>query len=145
MESVAEGAARVVLLIQCDELVDALAAAELVPRTYASLSGALRAVGSRCVGGLVVRAEALEGTVRESIRAFRRTPAASQVPSKLGEIEAPTQYLWSGAGEVPRQSVDRVQLAMPSAAFEVVPDAWRAHLDSPEKVAAAISSLAPQG
>ena len=73
------------------------------------------------------------------------TPAASQVPSKLGEIEAPTQYLWSGAGEVPRQSVDRVQLAMPSAAFEVVPDAWRAHLDSPEKVAAAISSLALQG
>jgi pimeloyl-ACP methyl ester carboxylesterase len=81
----------------------------------------------------------------ESIRAFRRTPAASQVPSKLGEITVPTRYLWSQAGVVPRESVDRVQEAMPGAAFEVVPDAWRAHLDSPEMVAAAISSLAPQG
>jgi hypothetical protein len=34
---------------------------------------------------------------------------------------------------------------MPGAAFQVVPEAWRAHLDSPEMVAAAISSLAPQG
>jgi pimeloyl-ACP methyl ester carboxylesterase len=81
----------------------------------------------------------------ESIRAFRRTPAASQVPSKLGDITVPTRYLWSQAGGVPRESVDRVQAAMPDAAFEVVPEAWRAHLDSPEMVAAAISSLAPQG
>jgi pimeloyl-ACP methyl ester carboxylesterase len=81
----------------------------------------------------------------ESIRAFRRTPEASQVPSKLSEITVPTQYLWSQAGQVPRDSVDRVQAAMPSAAFEVVPEAWRAHLDSPEKVAAAITALAPQG
>jgi pimeloyl-ACP methyl ester carboxylesterase len=80
----------------------------------------------------------------ESIRAFRRTPAASQVPSKLGEITVPTRYLWSQAGGVPRESVDRVQAAMPAAAFEVVPEAWRAHLDTPEMVAAAISSLAPQ-
>lgn len=80
-----------------------------------------------------------------SIRAFRRTPAASQVPSKLGEISVPTQYLWSQSGGVPRESVDRIQDAMPSAAFEAVPEAWRAHLDSPEKVAAAISSLVPQG
>jgi pimeloyl-ACP methyl ester carboxylesterase len=104
--------------------------------------------GGWCPTPAQVEARDLAETIidtSESIRAFRRTPAASQVPSKLGEIEAPTQYLWSGAGEVPRQSVDRVQLAMPSAAFEVVPDAWRAHLDSPEKVAAAISSLAPQG
>jgi pimeloyl-ACP methyl ester carboxylesterase len=67
------------------------------------------------------------------------------VPSKLGEIQAPTQYLWSQSGEVPRESVDRMQAAMPGAAFEVVPEAWRAHLDSPDKVAAAISSLALQG
>ncbi len=89
-------------------------------------------------------AETIVGT-SESLRAFRRTPAASQVPSKLGDISVPTQYLWSEAGNVPRESVDRVQEAMPGAAFEVVPEAWRAHLDSPEKVAAAILSLAPQG
>ena len=37
----------------------------------------------------------------ESIHFFRRTPAASQVPSKLGEITTPTCYLWSQAGDVP--------------------------------------------
>jgi pimeloyl-ACP methyl ester carboxylesterase len=63
----------------------------------------------------------------------------------LGEIAVPTHYLWSQDGDVPRESVDRVQAAMPGAAFEVVPEAWRAHLDSPEMVAAAITSLAPQG
>jgi pimeloyl-ACP methyl ester carboxylesterase len=89
-------------------------------------------------------AETIVGT-SESIRAFRRTPEASQVPSKLGEITTPTQFLWSQNGDVPRESVDRVQQAMPGAAFQVVPEAWRAHLDSPEMVAAAISSLAPQG
>jgi pimeloyl-ACP methyl ester carboxylesterase len=89
-------------------------------------------------------AETVVGT-SQSIHAFRRTPAASQVPSKLSEITVPTQYLWSQAGNVPRDSVDKVQQAMPGAAFEVVPDAWRAHLDSPDMVAAAISSLAPQG
>lgn len=78
----------------------------------------------------------------ESIRAFRRTPAASQVPSKLGEITARTQYLWSQAGDVPRESVDQVQQAMPGAVIEVVAEAWKAHLDTPELVAATIAGFA---
>lgn len=81
----------------------------------------------------------------ESIRAFRRTPEASQVPSKLDEITVPTQYIWSQSGGVPRESVDRVGAAMPSATIEIVPEVWKTHLDSPEKVADAISSIAPQG
>ncbi|MGA7097079.1 MAG: alpha/beta hydrolase [Acidimicrobiia bacterium] len=87
-------------------------------------------------------AETIVGTT-DSLRAFRRTPAASLVPSKLGEIGAPTYYLWSQSGNVPRQSVDKVQQAMPGAQFDVVADAWKAHLDAPETVAEAIRSIAP--
>jgi pimeloyl-ACP methyl ester carboxylesterase len=75
----------------------------------------------------------------ESIHSFRRTPAASQVPSKLSEIATPTHYLWSQAGDVPRESVDRVQEAMPAATVEVVADAWKAHLDTPSVVAATVA------
>lgn len=79
----------------------------------------------------------------DSLRAFRRTPRASLVPSKLNEITAPTYYLWSQSGDVPRQSVDKVQKAIPDAQFEVVADAWKAHLDAPDTVAEAIRSMAP--
>ena len=79
----------------------------------------------------------------ESIRAFRRTPAASQVPSKLIEITAPVYYLWSQQGDVPRESVDRVEEALPEAEFEVLADAWKAHLDVPGEVAAAIATMTP--
>ena len=77
----------------------------------------------------------------ESIHSFRRTPAASQVPSKLGEITTPTTYLWSQAGDVPRESVDRVQQAMPAATVEVVAEAWKAHLDTPSVVASIIAAF----
>jgi pimeloyl-ACP methyl ester carboxylesterase len=79
----------------------------------------------------------------ESIRAFRRTPAASQVPSKLNEITSPVYYLWSQQGDVPRESVDRVEEALPEAEFEVLADAWKAHLDVPGEVAAAIATMTP--
>jgi len=78
----------------------------------------------------------------DSIRAFRRTPAASEVPSKLNEITAPVHYLWSQQGAVPRESVDRVQESLPDAQFDVLADAWKAHLDRPHDVAAAISAIA---
>lgn len=87
-------------------------------------------------------AETIVGSA-ESIRAFHRTPAASQVPSKLNEITAPTYYVWSQEGTVPRESVDRVQSALPEADFEVFAEAWKAHLDQPGGIAAAIATLAP--
>jgi len=79
-----------------------------------------------------------------SIQAFQSTPAASQVPSALSDITAPVLYLWSQQGEVPQESVDRVQDALPDAGFEVLADAWKAHLDRPSEVAAAIGTLAPR-
>ena len=86
-------------------------------------------------------AETLEDT-SESIRAFRRTPAASLVPSKLNEITAPTYYVWSQEGDVPRESVDLVLEALPEMQVEVVP-VWKAHLEAPDVVANAIVTVNP--
>ena len=83
--------------------------------------------------------ETVENT-SESLRAHRRTPAASVVPSKLNEITAPTYYVWSQEGEVPRKSVDSILEALPSMQVEVVP-AWKAHLENPEVVANAILTV----
>ncbi|MDP9143858.1 MAG: alpha/beta hydrolase, partial [Actinomycetota bacterium] len=79
----------------------------------------------------------------DSIRAFRRTPAASLVPSKLNEITVPVHYFWSQQGAVPRKSVDKVQEELPEAQFDVLADAWKAHLDFPGDIAAALASMAP--
>lgn len=76
----------------------------------------------------------------DSIRSFRRTPPASLVPSKLGDIVAPTRYVWSQEGSVPRESVDRVLEALPEMEVESVP-VWKAHLDEPSVVAEAIRSV----
>lgn len=84
-------------------------------------------------------AETVENT-SESLRAYRRTPAASLVPSKLNEITAPTYFVWSQEGDVPRGSVDAVLEALPDMQVEVVP-AWKAHLESPEVVATAILTV----
>jgi pimeloyl-ACP methyl ester carboxylesterase len=86
-------------------------------------------------------AETLENT-SESIRAFRRTPAASLVPSKLNEIIAPTFYVWSQEGDVPRESVDLILEALPDMQVEVVP-VWKAHLENPNVVANAIVTVNP--
>jgi pimeloyl-ACP methyl ester carboxylesterase len=76
----------------------------------------------------------------ESIQAFRRTPAASLVPSKLSEITAPTYFVWSQEGDVPRESVDLVNEALPEMQVEGVP-VWKAHLEAPEVVANAIRTV----
>jgi len=86
-------------------------------------------------------AETLENT-SESIRAFRRTPAASLVPSKLNEIVAPTFYVWSQEGDVPRESVDLIIESLPEMQVEVVP-VWKAHLEAPDVVANAIVTVNP--
>jgi pimeloyl-ACP methyl ester carboxylesterase len=77
----------------------------------------------------------------ESIRSYRRTPAASLVPSKLNEIKAPTYFVWSQEGDVPRESVDFVLEALPDMQVEVVP-VWKAHLEEPDIVATAILAVA---
>lgn len=85
-------------------------------------------------------AETVENT-SESLQANRKTPAASLVPSKLNEIAAPTYYVWSQDGDVPRESVDAILEALPSMQVEVVP-AWKAHLEAPGVVANAILTVA---
>ena len=87
-------------------------------------------------------AESIVGTA-DSVRGFRRTPAASLVPSKLGDITVPVHYLWSQQGEVPRESVDRVLEALPATEVDVLAEAWKAHLDSPRDVATAIGAAVP--
>lgn len=87
-------------------------------------------------------AETIDGTT-DSIRAFRRTPAASLVPSKLSEITVPVHFVWSQQGEVPRESVDRVLEALPDTEVGVLADAWKAHLEFPRDVASAIAAVAP--
>lgn len=102
--------------------------------------------GGWCPSASQVEARDLAETIvdtTDSIRAFRRTPAASLVPSKLDEITAPVRYLWSQEGEIPRESVDRVQEALPTAQVDVLAEAWKAHLDFPGDVATAIASMAP--
>jgi pimeloyl-ACP methyl ester carboxylesterase len=79
----------------------------------------------------------------DSFRSFRRTPAASLVPSSLNEITVPVHYLWSQAGGVPRESVDKVQQAIPQLQVDVFADAWKVHLDDPASVAGAIQSMLP--
>ncbi len=78
----------------------------------------------------------------ESMRGFRRTPAASVVPSKLNEITAPTYFVWSQEGDVPRESVDLIIEVLPDMQVEVVP-VWKAHLEAPDVVANAILTVSP--
>lgn len=85
-------------------------------------------------------AATLAGTTR-SVHAFRRTPPASLVPARLGDITAPVRYLWSRQGQVPQSSVDRLEEALPGLQPDILADAWKAHLDEPDAVAEAILAL----
>jgi pimeloyl-ACP methyl ester carboxylesterase len=78
----------------------------------------------------------------ESVNGFRTTPPASDVPSRLGDITAPTVYLWSSDGAVPEDSVDRVVAAVPGIVLERF-DAFQAHLDEPDEVAGIVENLLP--
>ncbi|HLF59918.1 MAG TPA: alpha/beta hydrolase [Acidimicrobiia bacterium] len=85
------------------------------------------------------RAETVQNTT-ESIRSYRKTPAASVVPSKLNEITAPTYFIWSEEGDVPQESVDLVVEALPDMEVKAVP-VWKAHLEAPDVVANAILTV----
>ncbi len=81
----------------------------------------------------------IRGT-NESLRAFRMTPPSSFVPSLLPQVTAPAAFIWSSAGDVPEETVVRVDNEV--AQLEVVKIAvWKAHLDVPEQVAEVILDL----
>jgi hypothetical protein len=66
------------------------------------------------------------------------------VPSKLSEITAPTHFVWSQEGDVPRESVNVVVDSLPDMEVVVVP-MWKAHLEAPDVVADAILTVDSSG
>lgn len=78
----------------------------------------------------------------QSLFAFRNTDPASNVPSRLGDIGAPTVIVWSLKGPVSDSSRERLAQAMPSARIEEM-DMFQAHLEDPGSVAALIRTLLP--
>lgn len=84
-------------------------------------------------------AESISGST-DTLRSHLRTLPSSLVPGDLANIEVPVAYVWSSAGEVPRESVDRVSERLPDMEiFEV--GVWKAHLESPGSVFEAIQSV----
>lgn len=76
----------------------------------------------------------------DSINAFWRTPRASFVPNDLNLITAPTIYVWSTKGRVPRTSVDEIGDAIGQMTVEEV-EVFQAHLEAADRVAAAIARV----
>ena len=87
------------------------------------------------------QAESIIGTTA-SIQAFRKTPASSLVPAQLGDISAPTIFVWSEEGDVPRESVDEALSMMNDVTLEVR-SSWKAHVEEPSAIADLIVSLLP--
>ncbi len=75
-----------------------------------------------------------------SVNAFRHTPRASFVPEDLDLITAPTIYVWSTKGPVPRSSVEEIEKAISSFSLIEI-EAFQVHLEDPTAVASAIASV----
>jgi pimeloyl-ACP methyl ester carboxylesterase len=76
----------------------------------------------------------------ETMRAFLRTRPSALVPSDLSEITAPVVFVWSRDGDVPSESVRRAEDAIPDMTVIEV-EVWKAYLESPSSVAAAIDTV----
>jgi pimeloyl-ACP methyl ester carboxylesterase len=101
--------------------------------------------GGWCPDEAMVRLRGVTASIVDttaSINGFRVTDPASDVPSRLGDITAPTVFVWSQGGRVPEDSVDRVVSAVPGIVLERF-DVFQAHLESPAGVADAIRGLIP--
>lgn len=103
------------------------------------------AEGGWCPSPDQVAARSLAASIVDtsaSLHSFRTTQPASNVPSLLDDIDAPTIFVWSQNGVVPESSVNRVMEAMPDVVVERV-DVYQAHLEAPGRVADLIRSLLP--
>ena len=76
----------------------------------------------------------------DSVNSFHRTPRSSFVPDDLNLITAPTVYVWSSNGSVPRSSVDRIEAAIPGMTVSEVA-VYQAHVEAADQVAAAIATV----
>ncbi len=102
-------------------------------------------VGGWCPDAAILTHRALTTSILEttdSLNGFIVTDPASDVPSRLGAITAPTVFVWSQKGAVPEDSVDRVISALPAITLERI-DAYQAHLDEPGTVAGLIQAMIP--
>lgn len=76
-----------------------------------------------------------------SINGFRNTPRSSFVPDDLDQIVAPTVYVWSTNGAVPKTSIDRISAAIDGmTVIEVA--VFQAHLEAAVLVAEALDRIA---
>lgn len=101
--------------------------------------------GGWCPGEGMLRLRDLTTSIVDttaSLNGFRVTDPASDVPSRLGDIAAPSVFVWSQDGVVPEDSVDRVISAVPGIVLERF-DVFQAHLEAPDEVAAVIQALIP--
>lgn len=87
------------------------------------------------------RAAKVAGTT-ESLVAFLATPRSSLVPSELDMISVPSAYVWSSAGDVPRQAVEDVVGQVPEMTL-IETAVWKAHLEDPASVIDAIARVVP--
>lgn len=78
----------------------------------------------------------------DSIWSFRRTPPASLVPSDLDQITVPVMFVWSTDGDVPSTSVGRLEAVIGHLQVTEA-EAWKAHLEMPDVVAAAVAAVGP--
>lgn len=101
--------------------------------------------GGWCPTAEEVAARRLAASVRgttDSIMAHHQTLPSSLVPSDLSVIGVPVVYVWSTAGGVPRETVDRLLEALPDMAV-IESETWQAHLDNPASVGEAIEVVSP--
>ncbi len=85
------------------------------------------------------RAATLAGST-DSLMAFLETPRSSLVPSELDTISVPSAYVWSTAGEVTQEAMREVVDQVPGMRL-IEADAWKAHLETPDKVIEAIDQV----
>jgi pimeloyl-ACP methyl ester carboxylesterase len=101
--------------------------------------------GGWCLSPQQSRVRELAGVVigtSYSLQAFRSTPAASNVPSRLIDITAPTVVVWSEKGPVPEDSIDRLVETVSGATLQTF-DVFEAVHEEPDRVAGLIVGLLP--
>lgn len=105
---------------------------------YCEEGGHCLTVQQRRVRDLAVQ---IAGT-SQSLQAFRSTPPAAIVPSRLVDITAPTVVVWSTKGKVSEESIDRLVEGVSGAGLETF-DVFEAVHEAPDGVAALVAGLLP--
>lgn len=76
----------------------------------------------------------------DSLHEFIRTHDAAVASANLGDIDVPVAYVWSRDGQVPMDTVERIEDEIPGLIFLESPT-HQAHLEDPATVSAAVAAL----